>query len=262
MVKREFSTRATEQSFINVISTPYMLYDYMNHNKDIFNVDSKAIPYISADHILKDEKIKISLGSLEYTYTGSKIIPEVNVSYQLDGADVSLAEGRDYKLVCANNLNAATASGKAAPSVKVVGMGAFSGNSELYKEKRGINMKKVKIGKSDIVASQLILGMMRSAAKDAANMEKLLEKAIELDINMLDHADIYAAKEPAETIYGEVLKARPDLKDKFIVQTKCGIRPGFYDSSYEHIMKSVDQSLMRTGLDKIDILMISKPQNR
>lgn len=82
---------------------------------------------------LKDEKIKISLGSLEYTYTGSKIIPEVNVSYKLDGADVSLAEGRDYKLVCANNLNAATASGKAAPSVKVVGMGAFSGNSELYK---------------------------------------------------------------------------------------------------------------------------------
>ncbi len=94
---------------------------------------------------LKDEKIKISLGSLEYTYTGSKIIPEVNVSYKLDGADVSLAEGRDYKLVCANNLNAATASGKAAPSVKVVGMGAFSGNSELYK----FTIKPTHLGNAD-----------------------------------------------------------------------------------------------------------------
>ena len=94
---------------------------------------------------LKDEKIKISLGSLEYTYTGSKIIPEVNVSYKLDGADVSLAEGRDYKLVCANNLNAATASGKAAPSVKVVGMGAFSGNSELYK----FTIKPTRLGAAD-----------------------------------------------------------------------------------------------------------------
>ena len=48
-VRREFSTRSTEESFVNVVSTPYLLCDYMTENNGIFKSDPKAIPYISAD---------------------------------------------------------------------------------------------------------------------------------------------------------------------------------------------------------------------
>ena len=49
-IKRAFSTRATNQGFINVISTDYLLKDYMADNDGIFDADSKAIPYIVADY--------------------------------------------------------------------------------------------------------------------------------------------------------------------------------------------------------------------
>ena len=56
-VKREFSTRATEQGFINVISTDYLLKDYMAANDSIFNADSKAIPYIVADYARTERNV-------------------------------------------------------------------------------------------------------------------------------------------------------------------------------------------------------------
>ena len=49
-IKRSFSTRAENQGFINVISTDYLLKDYMAANDGIFDADSKAIPYIVADY--------------------------------------------------------------------------------------------------------------------------------------------------------------------------------------------------------------------
>lgn len=49
-VKRDFSTRAREQGFVNVICTEYLLKDYMASNDSIFNADPKAIPYITADY--------------------------------------------------------------------------------------------------------------------------------------------------------------------------------------------------------------------
>lgn len=48
-ILRNFSTRSTEQGFVNVISSSYMLKDYMADNNSIFETDAKAIPYIVAD---------------------------------------------------------------------------------------------------------------------------------------------------------------------------------------------------------------------
>ncbi len=47
---RQFSSRATKQAFINVLSQNYLLRDYMSENADIFTNDPKAIPNISADY--------------------------------------------------------------------------------------------------------------------------------------------------------------------------------------------------------------------
>lgn len=49
-ILRDFSTRTTEQGFINVISSEYLLKDYMADNASVFEADAKAIPFIVADY--------------------------------------------------------------------------------------------------------------------------------------------------------------------------------------------------------------------
>ena len=49
-ILRNFSTRSSEQGFVNVISSEYLLKDYMADNATIFEADAKAIPNIVADY--------------------------------------------------------------------------------------------------------------------------------------------------------------------------------------------------------------------
>ncbi len=48
--RRNFATIAEEQGFVNVISSEYMLREYMSANTEVFTADAKAIPYITADY--------------------------------------------------------------------------------------------------------------------------------------------------------------------------------------------------------------------
>ncbi len=48
-MKRIFATIAEDQGFVNVISSEYLLREYMSVNDNLFDVDAKAIPYVSAD---------------------------------------------------------------------------------------------------------------------------------------------------------------------------------------------------------------------
>ncbi|MBQ9992117.1 MAG: hypothetical protein IJP33_01665, partial [Firmicutes bacterium] len=41
---------AEQQGFVNVISSEYMLREYMSENTELFTADAKAIPYITADY--------------------------------------------------------------------------------------------------------------------------------------------------------------------------------------------------------------------
>lgn len=60
-ILRDFSTRSTEQGFINVISTDYLLKDYMADNATIFETDAKAIPYIVADYARTNRNVILRL---------------------------------------------------------------------------------------------------------------------------------------------------------------------------------------------------------
>lgn len=113
------------------------------------------------------------------------------------------------------------------------------------------------IGKQ-LEASQLALGCMRLTRLEIAQAEELLLTAVELGINFFDHADIYAGGQ-AETLFGELLRRNPGLREKIVIQTKCGICPGYYDSSEKHILEAVDGSLSRLGLDSVDVLLIHRP---
>ena len=59
--RRNFATISEEQGFVNVISTEYMLREYMSENPEIFTADSKAIPYIAADYARTKRNAILSL---------------------------------------------------------------------------------------------------------------------------------------------------------------------------------------------------------
>lgn len=60
-VVRDFSTRASEQGFVNVITREYMLKDYMSGNYSVFETDSKAIPYICADYARTNRNVTLRI---------------------------------------------------------------------------------------------------------------------------------------------------------------------------------------------------------
>ncbi len=60
-ILRDFSTRTTKQGFINIISSDYLLKDYMADNASIFETDAKAIPFIVADYARSNRNIILRL---------------------------------------------------------------------------------------------------------------------------------------------------------------------------------------------------------
>ena len=59
--RRNFATIAEQQGFINVISSEYMLREYMASNTEVFTTDAKAIPYITADYARTKRNAILSL---------------------------------------------------------------------------------------------------------------------------------------------------------------------------------------------------------
>lgn len=120
-------------------------------------------------------------------------------------------------------------------------------------------MKYFVLPHTDLKVSRLALGCMRIADKSEDEVEKLILTALDYGINFFDHADIYGGGK-SESLFGEVLKKHPELREKMIIQTKCGIVPGKrYDFSKEHIINSVHQSLERLNVDYVDILLLHRP---
>ncbi len=126
-------------------------------------------------------------------------------------------------------------------------------------------MKKIRLGKSEIFSSQLALGCMRINEMSIDAVEELIDTAIEQGITMFEHADIYGKWEngqvspDSEILFGKVLEKRPELREKIQIQTKCGIIPGHYDLSKEHILEAVNGSLERLKTDYVDLLVLHRP---
>lgn len=67
-ILRNFATRSTEQGFINVISSDYLLKDYMADNASIFEADPKAIPCIVADYVRSNRNTVLRLALMMSTF--------------------------------------------------------------------------------------------------------------------------------------------------------------------------------------------------
>ncbi len=119
-------------------------------------------------------------------------------------------------------------------------------------------MRYLDLGGSGLQVSEIVLGCMRISQMEEAVLEKHIRTALECGVNHFDHADIYGGGD-CERVFGEVLQKAPQLREKMILQSKCGIRPGQYDFSKEHILESVDGSLSRLGVEYLDVLLLHRP---
>lgn len=120
-------------------------------------------------------------------------------------------------------------------------------------------MKQIVIGKQKITAPAIITGCMRFADFDKQQMNHFIHASMDLGVNIFDHADIYGDGR-SEEIFGKAMKGDTSLhREDMIIQSKCGIRKGFYDLSKEHILDSVDHILQRLQTEYLDILLLHRP---
>ena len=137
-------------------------------------------------------------------------------------------------------------------------------------------MEMIKIPHTDLEVSRLAMGCMglgggwgsgtQLTTDHERQAREFLDAAEEIGANFFDHANIYG-RGRSEEVFGRVLKERPSLRDKIVIQSKCGIRladdppgtPQRYDFSREHILESVDAILGRLGTDRLDILLLHRP---
>jgi len=118
--------------------------------------------------------------------------------------------------------------------------------------------------------SRIVHGMwrLREWGMDKQELLQLIEECMEMGITTFDHADIYGDYS-CEDLFGQALRLKPSLRSSIQIVTKCGIKlrsakysehlVNHYDTSKEHIIRSVENSLRHFGTDYVDTLLIHRP---
>ncbi|HGA3681840.1 TPA: aldo/keto reductase family oxidoreductase [Streptococcus agalactiae] len=114
------------------------------------------------------------------------------------------------------------------------------------------------IGQTGIQATRIALGCMRMSDLKGKQAEEVVGTALDLGINFFDHADIYGGG-LSELRFRDAIKHLNVNRDKMIIQSKCGIREGYFDFSKEYILSSVDGILERVGTEYLDFLILHRP---
>jgi len=117
-------------------------------------------------------------------------------------------------------------------------------------------MYNIQLGKSGLSVPTVAVGCMRIADMSEKQISAFIETALQNNANFFDHADIYGGGK-CEEVFGNAIKTLN--REDIIIQTKCGIRKGLFDFSYEHIIESVEGSLRRLNTDYIDVLLLHRP---
>ena len=131
-------------------------------------------------------------------------------------------------------------------------------------------MERVRLS-ADIQFSRVVYGLWRLADDtdtSAAHVQAKIEACLAQGITTMDHADIYGGYS-GEAIFGRAIAASPALRDAIEIITKCGIvapigrhsdaRVKHYDTGAAHITASVEASLRAMSTDRIDLLLIHRP---
>ena len=135
-------------------------------------------------------------------------------------------------------------------------------------------MKKRKLGKTDLEVSEICLGTMTWGEQNTESEgHAQMDYALDNGINFFDTAEMYAVPPKKETqgstekIIGSWFKDRKS-RDKVILATKVSGRSPLNwlrddekstEQSREQIFEAVDKSLLRLGIDYIDLYQLHWP---
>jgi aryl-alcohol dehydrogenase-like predicted oxidoreductase len=119
---------------------------------------------------------------------------------------------------------------------------------------------------ADLTVNRLGFGAMRVTGEgiwgwppDRGNALKVLRRAVELGVNLIDTADAYGP-ETSELLIAEALYPYPE---GLVIATKGGLtRPGpgqwVPDGTPQHLKQAVDGSLKRLRLERIDLYQLHR----
>ncbi|UTW12915.1 aldo/keto reductase [Marinobacterium rhizophilum] len=122
------------------------------------------------------------------------------------------------------------------------------------------------------VDAPLVLGMMRLHEQKSLHEPALLagwiERRLEQGLHWFDHADIYGDGR-CETLFGAALAQSPALKSSVRLISKADIirvprnnspwNVTHYDSSPDYLEASVNGSLNRLGVERLDMFLLHRP---
>ncbi|MHB9756893.1 aldo/keto reductase [Streptomyces sp. BYX5S] len=121
-------------------------------------------------------------------------------------------------------------------------------------------MKSISFPGARTPSSNVVLGLMRIAELGDNDVRTLYDSAREAGVNTFDHADIYGpTRHACEERFGQAVTLSAAERASIVIQSKVGIRSGFFDFSREHILRTVDESLAALRTDYLDVLLLHRP---
>jgi aryl-alcohol dehydrogenase-like predicted oxidoreductase len=117
------------------------------------------------------------------------------------------------------------------------------------------------LGSSGCSVSVLALGTMTFGSEtDEATSHAQLDRFFEAGGNLVDTADVYSGNE-SESIIGRWLsKQAPEVRERAVIATKgrfpTGSGPNDVGLSRRHLMRAIDASLHRLGIECIDLYQV------
>jgi predicted oxidoreductase len=133
-----------------------------------------------------------------------------------------------------------------------------------------LNCPRIATRSGGLELSRVVAGMWRMGEWGMSVEQRvaLIEQCIDLGVTSFDHADIYGGY-GVEGLFGEALRARPSLRDRIELVSKCGIKLlspkrsqhtiQHYDTTADHIVASSEESLRQLNTDRLDLLLIHRP---
>ena len=128
-------------------------------------------------------------------------------------------------------------------------------------------MQKRKLGQSDLEFAPIAFGgNVFGWTADEATSHRILDAFVDAGFSFIDTADVYSRWVPghtggeSENVIGSWLRKNPGKRARVQIATKCGMEMPNVGSglSRAHIVGSVDASLKRLGIERIDLFQSHK----
>lgn len=121
-------------------------------------------------------------------------------------------------------------------------------------------MKTLTLQNSTVEVPNIILGLMRIEHLSDPEIRTLVGDAIDAGVTFFDHADVYGdTTHGCERRFGDSVSFSAEERAAITIQSKVGIRSGFWDYSKAHILRSVEESLVALQTEYLDLLLLHRP---